>query len=212
MQVQSPVPSAKYSPYIKRVAVFGSADVHKDSRVYKDAFAVSKLLAEEGKLVVDGGGPGVMEAATLGAKAGGGKTLAVTFYPTDAPNFEGRFHGNIVDKEIKTKNYIQRMFTLMDNADAFIIFRGGTGTLSEWATTWLLAHLYYGHHKPFILYGEWWQDVVDTIVKHFLIEGPELKVFKIAKNMHEVSTILEEFEKEMGKRTVVGVPYKTHEM
>jgi uncharacterized protein (TIGR00725 family) len=212
MQIQSPVPSAKYSPYIKRVGIFGSADVKQDSRVFKDAFEVAKLLASEGKLIVDGGGPGVMQAATQGAESVGGNTLAVTFYPTDAPNFEGKFEGNIVDREIKTQNYIQRMFTLMDNADAFVIFRGGTGTLSEWATTWLLAHLYYGHHKPFVLYGEWWTDVVNVIEKHFLIEGPEMKVFKIAKDAKETLAAFDEFEKEMSTRTVVGVPYKTEQL
>jgi uncharacterized protein (TIGR00725 family) len=212
MQIQTDIPSAKYSPHIKRVGIFGSADVPEDSGLYKDAFEAAKLLAQDGKLIVDGGGPGVMEAATKGARSVGGHTLAVTFYPTDAPNFEGRFHGNIVDKEIKTKNYIQRMFTLMDNADAFVIFRGGTGTLSEWATTWLLAHLYYGHHKPFILYGEWWQEVVDVMVKNFLIEGPEMKVFKIATDAQEMLYILDEFEQELQQRSEVNLPYKTHEL
>lgn len=200
MLVQANVPSAKYSPHIKRVAVFGSADVTEDSPVYQEAFEAAKLLAEEGKLIVDGGGPGVMQAATLGARSVNGHTLAVTFYPTDAPNFVGRFHGNLVDKEIKTKNYIERMFTLMDNADAFVIFRGGTGTLSEWSTAWLLAHLYYGNHKPFVLYGEWWQEVIDVIAKHFIIEGPEMKVFKIARDAQEMLYILDEFEAEMRER------------
>ncbi len=197
MQIQSHVPSAKYSPYIKRVAIFGSADITESSPVYKDAFEAAKLLASEGKLIVDGGGPGVMQAATMGAKSVGGHTLAVTFYPTDAPNFEGRFTENVVDKEIRTKNYIERMFTLMDNADAFVIFKGGTGTLSEWTTAWLLAHLYYGHHKPFVLYGEWWHEVIEMVKKYFFIEGPELHVFKIAKNAQEMLYSFDEFEAEM---------------
>jgi uncharacterized protein (TIGR00730 family) len=200
MHVTSHVPSAKYSPYIKRVAIFGSADVSSDSKVFKDAFEVSALLAKEGKLIVDGGGPGVMQAATLGAESVGGQTLAVTFYPTDAPNFEGKFKDNVVDKEIKTKNYIERMFTLMDNADAFVIFRGGTGTLSEWATTWLLAHLYYGHHKPFVLYGDFWHEVIEVIKKYFFLEGPELKVFKIANTTQEMLHCINEFELELASR------------
>ncbi|PWU23777.1 hypothetical protein C5B42_01990 [Candidatus Cerribacteria bacterium 'Amazon FNV 2010 28 9'] len=212
MQVQANVPAAKYSPYIKRVAIFGSADIKPDSELYKDAFEAAKLLAQEGKLIVDGGGPGVMQAATLGAKSVGGQTLAVTFNPVDATYYEGRFQGNVVDKEIKTKNYIERMFTLMDNADAFVIFRGGTGTLSEWATTWLLAHLYYGHHKPFVLYGGWWQDVVDVITKHFLIEGPEMKVFKIANTAQEMLYIFDEFEEEMKQRTTQYPPFKTRQL
>lgn len=200
MQFQSPVPAAKYSPHIKRVAVFGSADVLEESQEFKDAFEVSKLLAEDGKLIVDGGGPGVMQAATMGAKSVNGRTLAVTFYPDDAPNFEGRFHENMVDREIKTKTYIERMFTLMDNADAFVIFRGGTGTLSEWTTAWLLAHLYYGHHKPFVLYGEWWHEVVEMMKKHFLLGETELAVFKIADTYQEVLYCMDEFEQEMRAR------------
>lgn len=200
MHVVSNIPTPKYSPYIKRVAIFGSADVDSESQVYKDAFLVAQILAKEGKIVVDGGGPGVMIAATQGARSVGGHTLAVTFYPADAPNFEGRYEDNVVEREIKTKNYIERMFTLMDNADAFIIFQGGTGTLSEWATAWLLAHLYQGHHKPFILYGEWWREVIDVIQKHFFVEGPEMSVFKIASNAQEVLYILDEFEDEMRDR------------
>lgn len=204
MYVHSQIPSAKYSPYIKRVAIFGSADVLPENKVFKDAYEAAKLLASDGRLIVDGGGPGVMQAATMGATSVGGHTLAVTFYPKDAPNFEGRFKDNVVEKEIRTKNYIERMFTLMDNADAFVIFRGGTGTLSEWATTWLLAHLYYGHHKPFVLYGEFWHEVVEVIKKHFLLEGPELKVFKIAKNTQEMLYCFDEFEEEMKSRQEWG--------
>lgn len=199
--VASSIPSPKYSPYIKRVAIFGSADVGKDHPVYTDAFTVAALLAKEGKLIVDGGGPGVMLAATEGARSVGGQTLAVTMYPTDMPNFEGRAGENVTDREIKTKNYIERMFTLMDNADAYVIFYGGTGTLSEWTTTWLLAHLYYGHHKPFILYGSWWSEVIEVIQKHFLLDGPEMKVFSVVNSAQEMLYAMDQFEDEMKNRT-----------
>ena len=95
-----------------------------------------------------------MNASTKGAQAVNGETLSVTFYPKDAPGFEGRYLGNITNVEIKTGNYIERMFKLMEHADLFIIFKGGTGTISELGTAWVLAKLYYGHHKPFILFGE----------------------------------------------------------
>lgn len=200
MKFIAQVPSAKYSPHIKRVAIFGSADVTAENEVYKDAFNAAALLAKEGRLIVDGGGPGVMQAATAGAQSVGGHTLAVTFYPTDAPNFEGRYHENLVDKEIKTKTYIERMFTLMDNADAFVVFKGGTGTLSEWTTAWLLAHLYYGNHKPLVLYGEWWHEVVEMIEKHFFLGETEHKVFRIVHNAQELLYAMDELEEEMHKR------------
>ncbi|MEP7166953.1 MAG: LOG family protein [Candidatus Woesebacteria bacterium] len=201
MHVVSNIPTPKYSPYIKRVAIFGSADVSEEDPVFKEAFKAAQLLAQEGKIIVDGGGPGVMLAATMGAKSVGGHALAVTFYPADMPNFEGRAEDNVVDKEIKTKNYIERMFTLMDNADCFVIFKGGTGTLSEWATAWLLAHLYFGHHKPFILYGDFWEEIIAVIHKHLLIGTEEMQVFRVAHNAQEMLYALDEFEAQMHDRT-----------
>jgi predicted Rossmann-fold nucleotide-binding protein len=156
--------------------------------------------------VINGGGPGVMAAATEGAQSAGGETLAVTFYPTDMPGFEGRFAENHVDKEIKTANYIERMFGLMDNADAFIIFQGGTGTLSEWATAWLLAHLYYGHHKPLVLYGAFWRQVMAVMKENFFIGKTEQLVYKIVDNEEELIQVLDEFEKELNQRCELPQP------
>jgi len=185
---------------IKNIAVFGSADVDEKHPVYQDAFNVCRRLARMGKVIVNGGGPGVMDAATNGAEIAGGETLAVTFYPKDMPEFEGRYHHNAVDQEIKTANYVERMFGLMDYADAFICFRGGTGTLSEWATAWLLAHLYYGKHKPLILYGKFWKDLIKVIEENFFIGDKEKRVYKIVENIEELTTVLEDFEKEIKAR------------
>jgi len=147
-----------------------------------------------------------MNAATEGAKSAGGETLAVTFYPTDMPEFEGRFFENHVDKEIKTANYIERMFGLINHADAFVIFQGGTGTLSEWATAWLLGHLYYGNHKPIILYGGFWQKVMDVINENFLIGDKEKNIYRIARDEEEMIAALNEFEKELQDRCNLPPP------
>ena len=194
------VPKIQKRCVIERIAFFGSADIDEEHPLYKEAFKVARYLAYHGKVIVNGGGPGVMDASTQGAKAGNGKTVAVTFYPKDMPEFEGRYTANEVDKEIKTANYIERMFGLMDEADSFICFQGGTGTLSEWATAWLLAHLHYGNHKPIVLYGEFWQDVVKVIVDRFFIGEKEKGIFKIVKNEEELILALNEFEAELRKR------------
>src|SRR3989337_2857552 len=166
-------------PLIKNIAFFGDAAISKDDPVYKAAFELAKLLAKEGFTIVDGGGPGVMDAATKGAEEGEGETIAVTFYPKDAPGFEGRYIGNIVDVEIKTTNYIERMFKLMEHADLYIIFKGGSGTISEFGTAWVLGKLYYGHHKPFILFGDFWEDIMVAVKKGMNIDEKEMSVFKI---------------------------------
>lgn len=199
-QVHIEVPSAKIEPKIKRIAIFGSADVDEEHPLYSEVFNVARTLAYHDKVIVDGGGPGTMHAATHGAESAGGETLAVTFYPKNAPQFEGKSSGNIADREIRTANYIERMFTLMDNADAFVCFQGGTGTLSEWATAWLLAHIYYGHHKPLILYGRFWRDVMSTIKEHFFIGKSEDDVYKIVENPGELMQALNDFEAEMQTR------------
>lgn len=194
------VPKANHFFKINKIAFYGSADLSETDPTYKAAYETAKHAAKRGKTIINGGGPGVMEAATKGAKAGGGKTLVVTFYPENLPEFEGRAEQNVADKEIKTANYIERMFGLMDNADLFVCFKGGTGTLSEWSTAWLLAHLYYGNHKPLILYGEFWHEFMDVVHKHFMIGYKEAKVYRIVNNLEEFKIALRIFEEEMSAR------------
>jgi len=194
------IPGANRLCRIDRVAFYGSADLNENNPVCQAAFAVAAYVAQQKKVVVNGGGPGVMGAATKGAESVGGETLAITFEPIDMPEFEGRNSDNIVDQELKTGNYLERMFGLMDNADLFVCFKGGTGTLSEWATAWLLAHLYYGNHKPLILYGEFWHEVIAVINKHFLIGYKESKVYRIVSNLEEFKVAMRIFEEEMRER------------
>lgn len=203
MKKKIAIPNTKLHCNINRVAIFGSADIDENHPLYKETFGIARHLAYLGKTVVDGGGPGVMAAATLGAQSAGGKTIAVTFEPTDMPEFEGQYQGNKTDIEIKTANYVERMFGLMDQAEAFVCVQGGTGTLSEWATAWLLAHLHYGNHKPLILYGAFWYKVMRVINENFFIGEKENGVYKIAANLDELTNILHEFEAELHARCTV---------
>ena len=184
---------------IKNIAFFGDADVPPSDPVYKDAFELAKLVASNGYAIVNGGGPGVMNASTKGAEAVGGETLSVTFYPKGAPGFEGRYLKNVTDREIVTTNYIDRMFKLIEHADMFIIFKGGTGTISELGASWVLAKLYYGHHKPFILYGSFWRDIISCFKKHMNIDKKELSVFKIITKRLDVLSAIQEFQREADK-------------
>ena len=182
---------------IKNIAFFGDANIPPSDPDYKSAYEIAKELAKEGYTIVDGGGPGIMNAATQGAEASNGETVSVTFSPKDAPGFEGRYVGNITDVEIKTSNYIERMFKLIEHADMFIIFRGGSGTLSEFGTAWVLAKIYYGHHKPFILFGEFWKEVISAIKKNMNIDKQEMSAFKIIADVKKVLPTIRKFEEEL---------------
>ena len=191
------VPQLKTNWKLDRVAFYGSADVSVESQLYKEAYNCAKMLAEHGKIIVNGGGPGVMQASTQGAAAAGGQIIGVTLQNDgDLSEFEGQSGENHLTVEIKTKNYIERMFGLMSQADIFVCFLGGTGTLSEWATAWLLAHLYYGHHKPLVLYGDFWFDVMDVINRNFMIGEKERNVYRIVETKEQLLAVIEGLEKE----------------
>jgi len=178
----------------KRVAFFGDAAVTEHHPAYQAAYYAAKKLAKLGYVVVNGGGPGVMLAATKGAESVGGETVAVTFSPEHATGFEGRYLSNVTDKEIQTENYIERMYTLMAESDIFLIFNGGTGTISELGTAWVLAKLYYGHHKPFILVGSFWRPVIGAIHDNMLIDAKEMDVFRIVDGIDDILPTMKKLE------------------
>jgi uncharacterized protein (TIGR00730 family) len=175
-----------------RVAIFGSADLGNDTPEGKSAFTIARMLAARGVVVVDGGGPGIMLQATNGAHAGGGKAVTVTFAPTDAPFFEGKVNQNHGDEDFSVTNYFDRLRLLYEQSDAFVIMRGGTGTFSEWGAVWLMAHIHFGRHKPFVLFGSFWKDVLTALEKSFLLDETEMKVFRIVETEEEVLLALQD--------------------
>ena len=161
------------------MSVFGFASAEPGSKLYQDAFEVSKIMAEEGLEIVNGGGPGVMRAATDGAHMGGGKATVATFYPKYINHFEGKDPANKADKEIIEGNYLSRTMKLLELGNAYIIFNGGTGTLSELGMAWGLAYLYFGRHKPLILYGEFWNTIIKAFTENMRIRPEELEVYTV---------------------------------
>jgi len=61
---------------------------------------------------------------------------------------------------------------------------------------WGLARLFFGHHKPLILYGEWWKEIMETFVKNMRIREVELKVYKIVTDPQEVLQEIKKLENE----------------
>lgn len=169
---------------IKRVAFFGDANIPETDSDYVDAYQTARLLAENDLVIVNGGGPGIMDASTQGAVSVGGKTVAVTMKPKFTSSFEGRYLKNldVVNREVVKSTYIERMFGLIEESDVFVVFRGGSGTLSEFGTVWVLANIYYGHHKPFILFGDYWWQIIQVLKDNLNIDEQEMSCFKIVES------------------------------
>jgi len=182
------------SKLIKTVACLGYADAKADDPLYQDAFKVGEALAKAGFIVANGGGPGVMRATTEGAKAADGHVVGVTFYPQDIAIFEGRDKNNLIDEEIKTENYLARTLKLLEVGQAYVFFRGGSGTVSEFGMAWGLARLYFGHHKPLILYGKFWESIMATFMANMRMRPEEFQVYRVVTTPEEVIKSLELFE------------------
>jgi uncharacterized protein (TIGR00730 family) len=179
---------------ISSVTFFGGAIGEEGDAHYDAALQIASLVAKSGRVVVNGGGPGVMLAATSGAKAAGGRTSVVYYRPELATNFKGEVAANVADVSTEEANYVMRTKKLLELGDAFIIFKGGTGTISEFAMAWGVARLYIDHYKPLILYGQFWHEIVAAFKKNMNIRPDEEKVYTIVTTPQEAMEAIDKFE------------------
>ena len=184
---------------IKAVTFFGCACGETGDPYFDGAKATGKAGAQSKRRVVNGGGPGVMLAATLGAKEANGRTTVVYYRPELAGNFKGETAQNFADRSFERSNYVSRTKKLLELGDAFIVFNGGTGTISEFGMAWGLARLYFGHHKPLLLYGDFWPELIDNMKKHLLIRPEELEIITFVNSPAEVLVALDKYEEILKK-------------
>lgn len=189
-----------HSNLVKNITFLGYADAKAADDPFKASFEVAALCAKEGFTVINGGGPGIMKASTQGAHSQDGTAIGVTFYPKDIPNFEGRDETNNVDQLIVEKNYLERTLKLLELGQIFVIFNGGTGTISEFGMAWGLARLYFGHHKPLVLYGDFWQQVIFAFTRGMYIRAEERHVYKIVNKPAKAIEAICEFKDVIEKR------------
>ena len=180
---------------IKRVAFYGDAEAKETDQHFIDAFNTAKLLAENGYIIVNGGGPGVMLASTMGAKSGKGKVEVVIIDEKIdmGKNYEGSeiFNKKQVDQIYRTKTIQERTAKVVELADAHIVFKGGTGTMAELALVWEKAKFEFGKHEPLIFFGDCWKNTVETLVKDLNFDKIERKVYDFAENPEEVLKIIQ---------------------
>jgi uncharacterized protein (TIGR00725 family) len=172
---------------IKKIAFLGGASLVKGDTEFDDAYKVAKLLAENGYEILNGGGPGVMRASTMGAHDGNGRVLAITYHPNKIKkNYEGVDPENHFDEEVMTLDYFDRTKVMLQNSDVHIIFNGSTGTLSEFGMTWASSRIHEGNNKPIILYGTVWDGLLSTIRKYMHLRPGEEELVKICYKPEEV--------------------------
>jgi predicted Rossmann-fold nucleotide-binding protein len=143
----------------------------------------------------------------LGAKAGGGRVETVVLNPKKKmANYEGSNKENdgLANKIIKTKDYPSRLNKLIEIGDAFVIFDGGVGTLSEVGLTWQMAKFEYGKHEPLIFFGEKLEGLVNTLISELKYDPIEKKVYEVALTPGEVLEIIKN-RKGIKRSTIMSV-------
>ena len=119
----------------KYIGVIGSSSGVPDD-VYKLAEEVGRLIAEAGGIAVTGGGSGIMEATSKGAKLAGGLVVGIL------PEGDRKGANAYIDVAIPTGvGYALRNITTIRACDSVIMIRGSSGTLNEVTQA-------YAHGKP----------------------------------------------------------------
>jgi uncharacterized protein (TIGR00730 family) len=128
-------------PRLYGVHVYGSARPSPTNDLkdyYEMGQQVGKSLAKAGLFSVTGGGPGVMAAVALGAKAGGGHTVGVAVPQLDEQ--DSKSSGSAIDNRklydecISAPSFTHRLKGpggFFHRAGRVLILPGGTGTLRE---------------------------------------------------------------------------------
>ena len=172
------------------------------ARYYEDARRLAHMLTEWSTkipakrrrfVVTTGGGPGIMEAANLGAHEAGGKTIGLNInlpfeqnpnpYITTSLNFE--FH-----------YLFMRKFWFAYLAKGLVIFPGGFGTLDELFEILTLAQTEKLAKKILVvIYGsEYWKKIInfDAMADAGVISPEDLDLFKIVDSPEESFEFLKE--------------------
>jgi uncharacterized protein (TIGR00730 family) len=159
------------------------------SRYHEDAVKLSSKLTlwfreleKQGKhfMVCSGGGPGIMEAANLGAKKAGGKSvgLNISIPMEQMPN-----QHQTKELACEFHYFFIRKFWFFYLAKALVIFPGGFGTLDELFE--LLTLVQTGKTKkkmPIVLYdSKYWNNIInfDAMIEWGVISRKDLTLFKI---------------------------------
>lgn len=93
------------------------------------AYLLGKKIAEKGYILLTGGGPGVMEAASKGAFEAGG--IVIGILPTERKYPLKGYPNKYVDIPIYTGMSDARNAINVKTSDVIVALRGGAGTLSE---------------------------------------------------------------------------------
>lgn len=153
------------APIGKAVSVFGSARVPPDDPLYDLTRRIAADLGRAGFAVITGGGPGLMEAANLGARDAGATSVGLG---VELPHEQSL--NEHLDVALPFRYFFARKLMFVRYASAFVVLPGGFGTLDELFEALTLIQTGKVHEFPVVLVGRdhwsglatWLHEVLET--------------------------------------------------
>lgn len=194
-----------------RVCIFGSARIKPDDDIYKMTYDLAYKFGEEGIDVLTGGGPGLMEAANRGVKAGVKASgsisksfgISIELNEFEPPNEH-------LDIKHHHKRFSSRLDDFMRLSNAVVVTPGGIGTLLELYYTWQLLQVSHMRDRPIVLIGKkFWQGLIDWMqeiqVKGKLVSPGDFRWLEVVDTPDEAMEILKaEYAKFLDVKTAQG--------
>src|SRR4030042_4740656 len=169
------------------VTIYGSARLKPGNKWYTQTEEIALLLGKAGFNIMTGGGPGVMEAANLGARKAGVISVGLNIQlPKE------QVCNVYADRAIKFHHFFVRKVMLVKYASAFIIMPGGLVTLGELTEGLTLIQTQKIKPFPVILFGsEYWGGFLkwlkNTVLAHGHISEEDFELLRVFDYPMEVA-------------------------
>lgn len=177
------------------ISIFGSARTAPEDPYYRLTTEIAESVVKSGLGIITGGGPGIMEAANLGAKNAGGISVGLNI---NLP-FEQKANPYIdEDKLMNFEYFFVRKVIFMKYSQGFVVMPGGFGTLDELFEALTLIQTEKIKKFPIILVGKkFWGGLMDWINSFLLeehkIDPDDLDLIRVVETKEEVLEHLERF-------------------
>ncbi len=182
-----------------RAVIYASARLPEDSFEYQRIRRLSRQLSEMGYTIVNGGGPGGMEAASRGAFEGGGTAVGVR---VNLP-FEEK-PNKYIDIATLHKDVFTRMEALTKLPDVYIVARSGWGTDAEAMYALGLMQLRHIDQRPFYMLDVDHATALDRVwrqqAKDKLISPRDLNFYKITNNTDLIADELRAYKPQLDQQ------------
>lgn len=156
---------------VPKVTIFGSARTPVTDPRSQQALDVSRKLAGQGWLVVTGAGPGIMEAATMGAGPEQSIGVSIRLPFEERPSHE-------IDKNdrlVSMKYFFTRKLMLVKESRGFVCLPGGYGTMDETFELLTLQQTGKMVPAPIVLLdrpgGTFWRGLEGFVLEHLEHDG-----------------------------------------